>query len=337
MEDKIKFSIIVPVYNAEKYLSECIDSALNQTYPAYEIILIDDGSTDSSGKICDLYAQNNKNVLSLHIKNSGSFAARRVGIAKASGDYCIFLDSDDELKLFALDSISRYISDYNADCIIYDSDRIERGSAKPKCESVEKSVKVIENKRELYKTVLFDYRYNGLCCKAIKSTLIGKTDFSEFGRINLGEDLLESIPVYKNCQRCVITNESLYLYYVNPNSLTQNIRYQNIDADNRVRNYARHFLTDENVLTESDLDEYAKYCLRLYSKDIKLALNTDRNFKANKQLLKKMKKSEYYTDYISKIKIKAKLSSDRFVLWAFKYNLFGLIYLSIKLSAVLRK
>ena len=90
-----KISIIIPVYNTEKYLSTAIESALNQTYKNIEIILVDDGSTDDSGKICDEYALKNSNVEVIHSVNMGPSVARSLGVESAKGDYVMFIDSDD--------------------------------------------------------------------------------------------------------------------------------------------------------------------------------------------------------------------------------------------------
>lgn len=90
-----KISVIVPVYNTEKYLNKCINSLLRQTYKNIEIILIDDGSTDSSGSICDEYAQNYANIQVRHIENGGQGRARNIGVSLAGGEYIMFCDSDD--------------------------------------------------------------------------------------------------------------------------------------------------------------------------------------------------------------------------------------------------
>lgn len=95
MENNIKFSIIVPVYNVENYLRDSIDSILEQTYKEYEIILIDDGSTDSSGVICDEYSEKDRRVRVFHQENQGLSVARNQGIDYAKGQYLLFLDSDD--------------------------------------------------------------------------------------------------------------------------------------------------------------------------------------------------------------------------------------------------
>ena len=95
MDEKI--SIISPVYNVEDYLKDCVESILNQTYKNIELILIDDGSTDNSGKICDEYASKDNRVKIVHKKNGGLSSARNAGLDIATGDYIFFVDSDDFL------------------------------------------------------------------------------------------------------------------------------------------------------------------------------------------------------------------------------------------------
>ena len=89
------FSIIVPVYNVEKYLSECIDSILCQTFADFELILVDDGSRDKSGAICDEYAQKDDRIKVIHKENGGQSDARNIGTATSAGEYIIYIDSDD--------------------------------------------------------------------------------------------------------------------------------------------------------------------------------------------------------------------------------------------------
>ena len=93
-----EFSVIIPVYNVEKYLGKCIDSILAQTFRDYELILIDDGSLDKSGEICEQYAMKDSRIVVVHQKNGGVSAARNTGIDKAQGRYITFIDSDDSVE-----------------------------------------------------------------------------------------------------------------------------------------------------------------------------------------------------------------------------------------------
>lgn len=103
--DKVKISIIIPVYNAEEYLDRCLHSVLDQEFPSFEVILVDDGSTDSSPLICDRYSGTDPRFLTIHQKNSGVSAARNAGLNLAQGEYVMFLDSDDALLPYALDAM----------------------------------------------------------------------------------------------------------------------------------------------------------------------------------------------------------------------------------------
>lgn len=111
------FSIIVPVYNVEQYLSECIDSILKQTYRDFELILVDDGSKDSSGRICDEYELKDKRIIVIHKENGGHTSARRTGLEIARGEYCSFVDSDDYVKDDFLKNYADIVERYSPEII----------------------------------------------------------------------------------------------------------------------------------------------------------------------------------------------------------------------------
>ncbi len=108
-------SIIVPVYNVERYINQCLDSIKSQTYTNWECLLVDDGSTDASGKICDEYAQNDSRFKVFHKSNGGLSSARNYGIDHASGDYISFCDSDDWIESEYLQTLTQLMRDYDAD------------------------------------------------------------------------------------------------------------------------------------------------------------------------------------------------------------------------------
>ena len=113
----ITISIIVPVYNTEKYLHRCIDSILTNTFTDFELLLIDDGSTDSSGVICDEYAAKDSRIYVFHKENGGASSARNLGLGKAKGEWITFVDSDDTLQKNALDLLYKS-SDSSVDAVI---------------------------------------------------------------------------------------------------------------------------------------------------------------------------------------------------------------------------
>src|SRR5688572_9651460 len=114
-----KISIIMPVYNVEKYLHTAVDSVLQQTYKNFELIVVDDGSTDKSGDISESYAKSDKRVSVVHKDNGGLSDARNAGLPHARGDYIIFIDSDDYWDKELLSELVSYNKDKNLDAIIF--------------------------------------------------------------------------------------------------------------------------------------------------------------------------------------------------------------------------
>ena len=122
-------SVVIPVYNVEKYLRECVDSVINQTYRQIEIILIDDGSTDSGGDICEKYALIDSRIKLIHQENQGLGHARNVGMGEATGKYVIFLDSDDYWKLTALEELAEEAEKKDLQVIVF--------AAQPFCDGID--------------------------------------------------------------------------------------------------------------------------------------------------------------------------------------------------------
>ena len=118
-------SIIVPIYNTEKYLEDCLQSILNQTFSDYELILVNDGSTDSSPEICEQYAERDGRIRVIHKENGGVSSARNCGIEIAQGNYIWFVDSDDTIAYDALQVLNEYIRE-KPDLIVFNSPRQEQ-------------------------------------------------------------------------------------------------------------------------------------------------------------------------------------------------------------------
>lgn len=115
------YSIIIPVYNAEPYLERSVNSVINQTFPDWELILVDDGSKDGSGQICDCFVQMDSRVQVIHQKNAGAGAARNAGIAQAKGDYVVYVDADDTVERNYLELLSKH----DEDLVFIDVDMVD--------------------------------------------------------------------------------------------------------------------------------------------------------------------------------------------------------------------
>lgn len=210
----MKFSILVPAYNVEAYLPECLKSFSEQIYKDFEVIIIDDGSTDRSGKICDTYCNAHKNAYVIHKENEGLISARREAIKRARGEYCIFCDSDDFLENNALLELSKVIDECCPDLLLYNAYTYDGVEKKPFFENVFQEGE-IRDKSSIYDKLLLSYSINSICIKAVKRTILDKErNYEKFYGCNFGEDLLQSIPLVKLAKSVYYINKCLYNYRV---------------------------------------------------------------------------------------------------------------------------
>ena len=128
-----KISIVIPVYNVERYLSECLNSIVDQDYTNWEAILVDDGSTDQSGSICDAYAQNDKRFVVIHQENKGAACAKNTGLDHVSGEFVAFIDSDDYIDSDWLQISISTAKKYNADVVEFGFDKVYKNKNERIC------------------------------------------------------------------------------------------------------------------------------------------------------------------------------------------------------------
>lgn len=296
---EVKFSVLVPVYNAENFLHACIQSVLNQTYCNFELILVDDGSQDGSGIICDQYAQADERVLAFHKANGGQLHAREYAIKKATGEYLVFLDSDDTLKCNALETLAATFAEKQCDFVFFGLVRVRDGAVLEEVR-IEEPI-TITDKRELYRKVLFTNSYNSIGRKAIKATLIQNVRYeAEDYTYRLGEDLLQSLEIYKNCERAVFVPDVLYCYTANPDSITQKPNLDNYCKSIGVREKVLSFVINENVFTEQDMQEYKDACVKVYINELFSLLSSHAGCKEKARVLKNLRKTDYFHNVINR-------------------------------------
>lgn len=206
-------SIIVPIYNTEKYLSRCIDSLLNQTYTDLEIILVDDGSTDASGAICDAYSEKDKRVRVIHQPNSGESKARNAGLEAVSGEYTVFCDSDDEYKLDAVQVLRQTIEGCDLAIGAYlevsaDKTRYAGTGETPYC--TQELVLRVLNDVIHYGT---NYMMSCLHAKIYKSSIIKNYGLHFDEKWVVGNDGLFVLDYLRYCEKIVDTFIPMYVYY----------------------------------------------------------------------------------------------------------------------------
>lgn len=129
----IKLSVVIPVFNIEDYIGKCLDSVLAQTYQNYEIIVVNDGSTDATAAVCDEYARKDSRIRVIHKANEGVSVARNAGIDVASGDYFLFFDGDDFMEPYTMEELCAIANEKQADTVIYGYHRYENGKVKETC------------------------------------------------------------------------------------------------------------------------------------------------------------------------------------------------------------
>lgn len=199
-------SVIIPVYNAEKTIQRCIESVLNQTYSSFELILIDDGSTDGSGKQCDYYSETDERIRVFHQDNKGVSEARNAGLAQVSGRYVFFLDSDDELYSETLEKYLEIISRYDADALL--------GSLDVVCYFGKSKIgfknEIIYGK-DIWEDICMNPQPFGYIGKMYKADIAKQIQFNK--NMISQEDLDYNLEIFNRCNLIAATSFAGYRYY----------------------------------------------------------------------------------------------------------------------------
>ena len=220
----IKLSIIVPIYNTEKYLTRCIESLLNIHGISYEVLLIDDGSTDRSGEICDRYAGNYDFVKTIHKENGGVTSARKLGVINANGKYIAFVDSDDWIgEDIYTDLISAMDNNDDLDVCIGGLEKIFNDGLKFHiCPIYPMTIMTnVEAMREMLQWKRFRWE---LCGNLYRASLF--YDFNPPEDIRIGEDLVSNFYLLRNANKVLYQPTYQYYYFTNLDSVTQSGKYK---------------------------------------------------------------------------------------------------------------
>ena len=238
-EKGFKFSVIMPVFNVEKYIRKSVDSVLNQTYQNIEVLLVDDGSTDNCPKICDDYAELDSRVRVIHKKNGGLSDARNFGIDAASGDYVVFLDSDDYWSSdTALEKAARKLEMEKSDVMLFffkylfedENNRITEYNSE--FEKIE--INMESKKTQLTELIKNNIYISSAWAKIIKRQLFKDNDLY-FVKGVYSEDIEWSARLMMYASSFSVLNESFYIYIQRGTSIAHSLRRKNIvDAKNNV-------------------------------------------------------------------------------------------------------
>ena len=261
-------SIIVPVYNNEKYLCRCIDSIIAQTFIDWECLLIDDGSTDSSPKICDEYAQRDNRIKVIHQENKGVSAARNTGIEKAIGKWISFCDSDDWLANEAFNYYAHLTQKENVDYLI--------------CSYYVDDKPYIFNQQLLYSAQIFLEKYS--CDKlwngVYKGEIIRRNDLRFNNDIIIGEDRVFNLSYLQYCKAIYISGCLFYHYFFDGNNTSLSHNGQNLEKQlykaSLIYKYQNNIFRRKNDIIKKELNNSLKgiiWCATITNKSPKEFLN----------------------------------------------------------------
>lgn len=251
-------SVIIPVYNTEEYLNECIESVVTQIYQNLEIIIINDGSTDNSAKIIDKYAKFDTRIKVISNTNHGVSYTRNCGINNATGDYITFVDSDDIVSDKYIEKMIK--ATFSTDNLL----TICRFKSIAK-NSYNKNGRVYGTntngkiKNDFYKLSLLDGLLYGPVAKLYKLDLIKTFNIQFDETLSNGEDQLFNFTYYKYVDQYSFVDEELYFYRNRENSLSKNKTQKSLDDLYVVRNKLIEFLTSENIPYSKEI--IAAHCL----------------------------------------------------------------------------
>ena len=340
MKTKVKFSIIVPIYNCEMYIYKCIDSILNQTYNNFELILVDDGSTDKSSEICDKYKTKDDRINVIHKENEGVTCARAVGVDISSGDFLVFIDSDDWIEKNYLQTFLNIIVKYNIDIVCCGSIYAYVDIHKNKKVSLNNRFGLYFKKdiiKEIFPKLIEgangDYFSSSLWGKAFKKSIYIKTQFKN-KLVNMGEDHACVKPAIYNSNNIYILSECLYHYRQNPQSLTKSKKVINWEMPKVI---AQHFESTINMNYYDFQNQVYRNCVHNLFNVASSQFNTNKKYTEVANNIKKNLNDEYYQNAIKRCKYNYLYLKGILSKFALKHKLIFLIYIYNMVSNYAKK
>ena len=280
-------SIIVPVYNVEQYLREAIDSVCEQTYPDWELILVDDGSTDGSGKICDAYAKKDPRIRIYHTVNRGVSCARNLGIENACGNWITFLDSDDYLNKDCLETLVKH-SD-GMELVVHSTQDVPSGKLTVLSEKVVYYSSLEDTRKDIDR--LRTYFYSGVWNKLY---LRDKVTMRFNPKLTLGEDWWFNVEYMQDCHGiCVIPDILNYHRVSTEDSLTKRFRINAIE-DGSSEFYAQLRLFGNSQKARNYINE--NFCRMVVKQSIRLAKNEECTLREKKAILDRWASHDFWRE-----------------------------------------
>jgi len=336
------FSVIVPVYKVEKYLPNCIESVLNQTFSDFELILVDDGSPDRCPEICDSYKAKDDRIRVVHKANGGLASARRAGIKEAQGDYVFNLDSDDLIENDTLECAYKIINDTNCDIVSFSYRWVKNGSTvNVTTDGLQEGLYTEKDiEKYIYPRLLMDKDMNHisyyLSGKAVKRELLTPHQLSVSEKISLGEDLCCTVPCYLHAKSVYISKKEAYLYTVREDSLSKEFNTKQIYLIEDVINEISKNDTEKIVDFDQQLCRYSCFmCFAI------LASAAEGNYFESIGAIKKSIKNSLHSEKIKYAEFENISVKSKITIFLMKKNCyhvaFGFLNLCKYIKRVLKK
>jgi glycosyltransferase involved in cell wall biosynthesis len=327
-----KISIIVPVYKVETYLHRCLDSIVNQTFTDWECILVDDGSPDNSGKICDEYAEKDKRFKVVHKQNEGVAKARITAFENSTGEFITFIDSDDYIICDALEVMNNCMIKNDVDVAAFSYFDVVNGKNIKDHRPLNGYYDRNGIKRIKEENLLFDCNSQRagftlfLWAKIFKRSLLNETIKTCIG-FWYAEDAVCFLNTLDNIKTLYISDEPVYYYYHHENEASNKDISLIWSAYEKIWNFYEHY--DNGILKEQLAFRIWNFC-----KDgiIKFA-RTANNFKQFKNDIQMILKSKYYQNYVlNNRRFKISGMKDRIIYFLFKHKFCFTIYILGKIK-----
>lgn len=250
----MKVSVVIPVYNVKPYLERCVQSVIRQTYKDLEIILVDDGSTDGSGELCDQLATTDKRICVIHQENQGLSGARNTGIRNAKGEYIAFLDSDDEWLL--TDGLEELLQAEKTDLIVFKRVDIWGKGERITCPDYDlKNIDRLPDTQAIFSHLVATQQLQISACFLLvrRETLLKHDIFFPLGM--LSEDIYWSMHLWQHVQTVRFTNFNFYGYYHREASITTTVSIRTYQSYDQIFTYWKA-LCDEGCANADAIRAY---------------------------------------------------------------------------------
>lgn len=319
------FSIIIPVYNTERYIGDCIESVLQQRFSDWELILVDDGSKDGSAKLCDKYAQKDERITVIHKQNEGVSVARKTGCDKSRGEYLLFVDADDWIEKNCLQGVADVVSEYHAEIIRFQAYDVY-SDAKHKRDN---EYHGFYDKKKI-KEEIFPVLIHSAECRYFIPSIWGGAFLRQIitpymiadCRANIGEDSACTIPAYCKAESIFFMEEYYYNYRITDDSLTNGKKVFNWDTPELVGKHLEKYVSMDSYDFREQL--YRRVVHDLFNVCVTQYYGNKSFLKTNKDIAKILNR-QYYANAIKKASFNG--AKSQIMKKALKYRLYPLIFL----------